>query len=472
MPTDPSISGRPVQWKDLSNRGRDIVSSNMRDAGRNIRQIADAHVRTLTRSSKSTPGKVATATGVAEAVEPRSVTLESAANKRQGFYNDAIDRRRAENPGDEHQVIPHGAGWYYNHHAEIAKSASQHGYDTDRAIAASGVMSPMNSPDNERASVHAIMHAKSQGKVEVTPEIVKHMATKTGKKDVTVDLSDRVGQTIHVGELPDGAVAKLSDKRIRSHVEQHSNVDFNSVARGGTRENITRAESVLSGAVHPDEAVDPHSAPKVWSYVHNTRQAKPGTGEHVEYMGRVHHDALVRTGHIEKEQGALDLYGHGESEHPEDHLLSPKSHTVEDTWQNAATFNQPNKTVKGTKTSVFKAGGSFSSNYPVAGVKTRANEETGKREVAHPDSRVSNAGLTHAFNNRATQKAAEKQSKGSGVTVPPVAVQEVGWTEMRKQAGKDPAFNQSQPKETKEVDEHKGQGVLPGMEGLIHDRRR
>ena len=85
---------------------------------------------------------------------------------------------------------------------------------------------------------------------------------------------------------------------------------------------------------------------------------------------------------------------------------------------------------------------------------------------------MSPAGLTHAFNNRATQKAAEQLSKQSGTTVPPAAVQEVGWVQMRKDAGKDAAHNAALRAAPKGVDPHAGQGVLPGMEGLFNDRRK
>jgi hypothetical protein len=464
MPQDPSIDGKPVQWHDLATSQRKIVSDNIRETGQQIQKTAQAHVDTLARSKKSTPGKVKTAQAVADLTEPRNVTLQTAANKRQGYYNRAIDARRAENPDDPHQVMPHGSGWYYNAHTGIAKSATQHGYDHDVAIAASGVMSPMNSPENEQASVHAMMDAKTNHSVHVTPEVHQHLA-KAG-----IDVSEHVGRTVPIKDLPTGSLTHLSDTTIRSKVD--TGADLVSVARGGTRQNMTRAEHVLDGHVHPDEAVDPHSAPKVWSYVHNIRAAKPGTPDHVEYMGRIHQDALVRTGQIDKHQQALDLYGHQDRETPDHSLLSPKSHTVEDTWQNAATFDQPNVTVPGTKTSVLKAGGSFSDVYPVKGVKTRVNEDTGKKESAHTDARVGNAALTHAYNNRATQKAAEQQSKGSGVTVPPNAVQEVGWTQIRKEAGKDPAHNQALAARPREVDPHQGQGVFPGMEGLIHDRRK
>lgn len=459
MPQDDKINGRPLQWDDLSNHGRKIVSDNFREVGTNLPDIARASSERLAATHERTGNKVAkvkanSAAAVAEHLQSKPVSLQSAANSRQKLYNKGIEDRRAENPDDPHQVTPTGAGWYFEHHRDIASAAESRGFPRDHAIAASGVMSPMNSPQNEKAAVTSMMDAYANHKVTVTPEVHDHLA-KAG-----IDVSEHVGKEVHFDQLPPGSLAHLSDSRIRDRVPTTANLK--DVSLGGTRQNITRAEHVLMGYTHPDDAVDPHSAPKVWSYVHNTRQAIPNSPTHVEYMGRVHQDAMVRTGQIDKDQQALDLYGHKDQDLPRDHLLSPKSNTVEDTWQNAATFDQP-KTMAGGKTSVFKAAGSLPETYPVAGVKTRLNPETGKRDTAIKDGRVGNAAVTHAFNNRATQKAAETQGRGSGVDLPPVAVQEVGWTQMRKDAGKDSEYNNRDVEKADPLKGHiKGQGALFG----------
>lgn len=468
MPRDPSIDGRALQWSDLKAPQRKIVSDNIREVGANLPDIARQSAETLHRTHERTGNKQAkvkaeSAEAVAEHLQSKPVSLQTAANSRQRLYNRGVEDRAAANPDDPHQVIPTGAGWYFEHHREIAATAEQHGFNRDRAIAASGVMSPQNSPENERAAVGAIMDAYANRKVHVDENVHDHLAQQG------IDVSDHLGKTVLLGDLPTGSVAHLSTSGFRDTVQ--TDADLKNVARGGTKQNIIRAEKVLTGETHPDEAVDPHSAPKVWSYVHNTRQAVPDSPLHVEYMGRVHQDALVRRGHIDKEQQALDLYGfqaqEARGELPHDSLLSSESHTVEDTWQNSATFDQPKTSYRtgpaSKPASTFKAAGSLPETYPVRGVKTRTNEETGKRESAHPDARIGNPALTHAFNNRATQKASEQLSRESGSTVPPVAVQEVGWVQMRKDAGKDPAFNAEQrsaPKADALEGHIRGQGAL------------
>lgn len=459
MPQDDKINGRPLQWRDLSSSGRRIVSDNIRETGENLPKIASESAARLQSTYERTGNlkakvKATSAEAIGEHLQSKPVTLQTAANSRQKLYNRGIEDRRAANPEDPHQVIPTGAGWYFEHHKDIATAAESRGFSRDHAIAASGVMSPMNSPDNEKRAVTAMMDAYTNHKVTVTPEVHAHLA-KAG-----IDVSEHLGKEVHFDQLPTGSLAQLSDKSIRSKVPTTANLQ--DVSLGGTRQNITKAENVLMGHVDPDDAVNPHSAPKVWSYVHNTRQAVPGSPTHVEYMGRVHQDAMARSGQIDKQQQALDLYGHQDQKLPDDHLLSPHSHTVEDTWQNAATFDQP-KTMAQGRTSVFKAAGSLPETYPVAGVKTRTNPETGKRDTAIKDGRVGNAAVTHAFNNRATQKAAEQQGRGSGVDLPPVSMQEVGWVQMRKDAGKDPAFNNRSVDKADPLGGHiRGQGALFG----------
>lgn len=431
MPQDPNLPNRPLQWRDLSSPQRRIVSDNLREAGENLPKTATESAARFEATHERTGNpkarvQAASARAVAPHLVSQPATLQRAANTRQRLYNRGIENRAAENPDDPHQVIPTGAGWYFNHHQAIADSAEKHGFPKDWAIAASGVMSPQNSPENERASVHAIMDALSNHSVRVTPAVQTHLA-RSG-----LDVSEHAGKTVHYDQLPPGSIAHLSSGNFRDQVDTGANL--REVARGGTKQNIMKAEKILAGDIHPNDAMSPHSAPKVWSYIHNTRQAEPGSPTHVEYMGRVHQDALVRRGQISADQQSLDLYGHKEKNLPDEHLLSEHSHTVEDTWQNSATFDQP-MTMAGGKTSVYKAAGSLPETYPIRGIKTRTNEETGKRESAHTDPRITNVSITHAVNNRATQKAAEQQG------VPPQAVQEVGWVQMRKEAGKDAAFN-------------------------------
>jgi hypothetical protein len=61
---------------------------------------------------------------------------------------------------------------------------------------------------------------------------------------------------------------------------------------------------------------------------------------------------------------------------------------------------------------------------------------------AHPAGPVDSQALLHSWNNEATVRAARQIGEKTGVeNFPSVAMQEISWTEARRQAGKDPEYN-------------------------------
>lgn len=461
---DPKIDNRIVQWDDLPKEGQAIAATNMRSMGESMPERVQTSIESAKRS-KQTKSKQTQASleAIAPHVTREPVTLQCAANSRQRLYRDAQIRKQETDPNPDN-VLPDGSDWYFEHNARIAHAADQVGYPREWAQGASAVMSPQNAPENERAAVKALMEGTATGKVHVTPEVVAHLAS---RKKNPVDVSQHVGKVVHIADLPPGALAHLSDKESRTRVSTDANL--REVARGGTKENIVKAERVLSGEITPEQAVvnddGAISAAKVGSYSHVIRASGPGSAVHVEFMGQQHQDALARANgggsgrippvlHGPEEQHearlrgggkryadydeGMDLYGLQAQAHPREHLLSPKSHTVEDTWQNAVTFNQPKELVGegNNKTSVFKAGGS-GDQYSAGGLKTQRDAEGKQTGSVYPeDSRVTDGMVLHAFNNKATQKAAAQQGRNTGSVIPPVGMQGVDWTEARRQAGK------------------------------------
>lgn len=431
MPKDPKNDRHILQWEDLSRQGQKIVSDNMQTVGETLPdRVSTGIAKAKVSKNKKAPQTLRALEAIEPHVRSEKVTLQKAANSRQRLYRDAQIRQQAS--GNPDNVIPEGADWYFEHHARITHDAEQMGFPGHWARTGSAVMSPQNSPENERASIRAIMDATAHSKVEITPDVSHHL------KSHGYDVSEHLGTTIRVDQLPTGALGALSDKDFQPRVNTDANLK--DVARGGTKVNVKKAEEVVRGETRPEDAVvnanGAITGTKVASYDHVINSSVPGSAEHVEFMGRVHHDALVRAGRISADQGALDLYGLGDKELPRDHILSPQSHTVEDTWQNSVTFNQP-KVLAGEKsrTSVFKTGGS-GDQYPPTGLKTERNDEGKQIGTAHPDPRFNDGAVLHAYNNEATQKAAAQQGRGSGVTLPPVAMQGVVWTEARRQSGK------------------------------------
>lgn len=454
-PAKTDVSGRPLQWHDLTREGQRVVSSQFRDVGSRVPEIVgQARERAQTRAAAAPAGSAAKKTATKEAtvfkdiephVESKPVTMTSAAKGREDQYRAAIER-------SADKQVPDGAGWYFNHHADIAGAAKEHGFDSHEAIIASAVMSPRNSPDNEKAAVSGLMKARAQGHVEVTPHLAAHLQS----QGVPVD-PNHVGQTVPIHQLHPHALAAMSDTRIRDSLNTNVPDALEGISRGGSKAQIKKASDVLTGRIHVDTAIDPHSAPKVASYAKNIADAVPNTGEHVEYMGRVSQHHMAETGQISHGQQSLDLYGHG---HATPGMLSPHRTTAEDTWQNAMTFGQKNELVgdKG-RSHVGKTVASMQGMYPAVG---KTGVVQGQKVSAHPEARIGKAALHHAFNNQATQVAAANLSRGHEHPLPVVAAQEVAWTEVRRSAGKDPEFKRQQA-----ADASQGHVEVPGQQALI-----
>lgn len=444
MARDPNLDAHILQMHDLSREGQRVVETGMNAVGQSMVERTAGEIERLGGKTTDAARKDrASLEAIAPHVQNKPVTLQRAANSRKRTYNDALVRQQQKHESD--QVIPEGADWYFEHHARIAHSADPTPFPARAAHYASAGMSPQNSPENERASVGELMHAHVNAKVHVTPEVVQHLAGQG------IDVSHHEGQVVHADALPLGSLPHLSTAAFQSRVNTDANL--REVSRGGVKSNITKGEHILYGEIPSTHEAFTNkegviSAPKVASYAHVTAEAKPGSAVHVEYAGRVHQDALARAhgggtgkgtgpgGRWADHDEGMDLYGLGQPESPE-HLLSTRSHTVEDTWQNAVTFDQPKKLVGGgpNPTSVFKASGS-GRQYPPGGLKTSRDENNKVIGKASDDPRVSPGMLLHAYNNRATQMAAEQQGRATGTKIPPTASQAVVWTEARRQAGK------------------------------------
>lgn len=456
-----------LQMSDLSPVGRKVVHAQMRQAGLTMRERnADAQGRAAhiavhggTADSRN-KGRVMADTHdlIAPHLRDRAITPASAANVRSKMYSRAIDSAH-----ERGLTTPDGAGWYFNHHADIAAAAKATGHDVDRAITASAVMSPQNGPDNEKAAVGALMQAHAHGTVTLHPRVVAHLQNSGFEVHPA-----HVGQAVRASDLPPRALAALSGANIREHVE-HTGFNLKDISRGGTKANIGAAEDVLTGRIPREQAPNMHpiSAPKVNSYEGNIRESVPNTPVHDEYMFRVQHQHGIATGRVHPEQTYADVHGLSGSK---EGVLSPTRNTAEDTWMNSMTFNQPNVT-PAKKTNVFKAGGS-NNNYG-SGVISKKATVDGEVRSAHTRAEVGPTALLHAFNNKATIDAARKQSFGGhrevapgvhvGVNLPAVAMQEVAWTQARRETGKDKDWNDAQkaaPSPTQRAMQIRGQGRL------------
>lgn len=395
----------PLQWNDLTPQTRRVVSSNVRESGMAASNIGEDIAREA--AGEVDPGrteerrkKAGVVKRSLEAIQPHMqdipITLQGAAGARTNLFNQAESRA-----ADESLTRPRGYGWYFEHRAELERTAKASGFDTQRVVSASAVMSPSNSPDNEKAAIDALARLHSEN-----PEL------KFGRK---AQRKLGVGESARVRDLTPEQVAGIGDPKIRKHIDAGGH-DLQQVARGGTRGNTRSAVEILRGDKTIDDILSPTSAAKVRSYEHNIQSAHPG-GVQDEYMAR-YEDRRNPA------QERLDLFGMKDSQ---EGILSSTGHTAEDTWMNAISSRQELKPPAGTRSSPAKIHFSQTDEY---GLRKRSS--TGERAEVDPS--VSGGALRHAFNNKATQMAA----RAAGL--PSVAMQEVAWTEARIQAGKDPLY--------------------------------
>ena len=413
---NPNITGRAMQFRDLSPQGRQGTERIMRQTG-DAPGRADAEIERLASHPSRSPKMDTTLASIRLArpgLRKRNVSMSSAASGREALYQQAVES--APHGGD-----PAGAGWYFHHHGTLQGMAQQHGFDTDRAITASAVMSPNNAPAHELAAANALMDLHRNHTVTITPALHRALGKDAPHQSF-------IGKTVPVGDLHPNTVAALGATSVRPYVKTTASLEtLKDLSLGGTRGNIAKAVQVLRGEVHPDDAINPHSAPKVWSYRNATRMAVPNTPEHVEYMSRVGSHA---TGNE-----ALDLYG---LRHSHAGILDPHAHTAEDTWMNSITSGQQMErlpTGRRGRAAGISPAKTYGSTDRLGMVGSKKDPGTG--ESVEPDARVGPSAVQHAFNNRATHIAAERASRGTGFRLPAVAMQEVPWTQARINAGAD-----------------------------------
>jgi hypothetical protein len=447
VPADPSTyAGRPVQWSDFSPSGQRVFNAQMRQAGRtkaNIPAIADKMDATAARAQASIDNPLSTdkkrASAAKTLVKAESskanlqaikkqlrnpvVTLDAAAQRRTNLTRDSASRALREAPeglGGGSRLRAAGAGWYFDHRSALNATAAQYGIDEDRIVTASAVMSPQNSPDNEKAAASSLAALHSSN-----PELT---LSKAAMKELGID-----SPSVKYSTLTPSQASRLGKPELREHITGVDASVLEGLAKGGTHENVELAINVLRGNVKTDDAINPHTAAKVWGYRDSIRQSVPGTDAHQEYLARADNAMFQIPG-----QQRLDLHGLKDStEGP----LNPNKPTAEDTWQGAISSGQPLESipVKGSIHKVSPAKFVASDKSITSGV-TKTGMVDGKRVSAFPDSEIPSTSLVHAWHNEATIRSAKQLSQSSGEIIPSTLPQEVGWTEARRVADKDPAY--------------------------------
>jgi hypothetical protein len=406
-------AGRALQMSDLTAREKQVANENMADWGKQKSKVEGYRTSLEKGSAQDKDKKLRTLEIVAPSLTDANVTPTTAANRRVNLMSQGAERvqRDAKRSGTGSQTRDVGAGWYFSHHGDLANISQSTGVDKDLVITASSVMSPRNSPDNEKSAVASLTHLHSTNPtLSFSDTAQKHL----GLRSASVKYSG----------LTSTQAAQLGNPDLRNHI---SGVDVSVLegqAKGGSHDQVGKAIDVLRGNIHHTEAIDPHTSPKVWSYHHNIKQSVPGTDTHQEYLTRA--DVAL----FNPNQGRLDLWGLKDSK---EGALNPKGHTASDTWEGAISSGQQLESVgkSRTRTSPAKVVASDSPYTPSAKKGTKGTIGTAE---------VSPEMVTHAWHNDANIRAGAKMSARSGETIPATLPQETGWTEARRIAGKDPAY--------------------------------
>lgn len=427
-------TSRAAQWSDIDPVGQRNLSSQMRQMG-NVRSAVPSRRAALTAQATNPENNPRTTLkaeqrgkaleAIAPHFENKPMTLEGAASHR-------VELARAGARRSMTEGVSSGANWYYEHHQKLADVASSTGIGKDAVIAASASMSPQNSPDQEHAAVKALSeaHSNPHARVRVTHEAVD--AAKAADPENAPEherMREYVGHDLHPRQLESSHLAMLSNPKVRGHVDT-TGVDLGEVAKGGVKSQVTKAVDVLRGNIAPEKAISPITSPKVWSYHQNIAASVPGTAEQQEFLGRAHAATTQIPG-----QGRFDLTGLQSSTQGQ---LTERGHTAEDSWMHAINTRQRLESVN-VPGRTGRAGAQSPAKFAVGeggGVNKKALARTMQfrgrtRSILRGST---SSGLEHAWSNQATNQAAQTMG------MPSTAVQAMSWTEGRRRASKDPAY--------------------------------
>jgi hypothetical protein len=448
--------GRAVQYEDLDPEGRRAARENWAEMGkvasRHGAAVAAARSAQATSTNpeyvKKMGHRVSSLEAVGPHLEDKPMTLQGAAAERHKYITAGKERARAAGPAEGGLG---GADFYFDHHRLIREAGRQHGFGAHEAITATTGLSPLNAPSTERTAGAAAMKLTAEPHtVEVSPEL--HRATQGSIKRMSKPWeAEGRGK---VPPLPKGeskiedlhpvhiaAIGSVTAKMRNQGKPVQSSAPEAFTAMGATRLSDEMARSIghLRGDIPESEVISPHGAPKVHTYKETTKAAVPGSAEHGEFSVRMHHFI-----HGDPEQHALDLWG---LRHSNEGVLSSNNPTVEDTWMNSISTRQKPLNILGTKgrgVSVVKTAGS---DPKLAGAEgMRKKSPTSDATVAE-DPRITGTGIVHALNSKASRMAANKvkiQMGSETTNLPSVAGHAMAWTEVRRQAEKDPDYKIAQ----------------------------
>lgn len=481
----------PLQFKHLDEEGQALAAKKFATVGNTLRtELLSARRKSIAYVKNPKEGGTAdtlkghqkTIKATNELLFPfkdsdirnrKDHSIDAAASNRERLFSDASQRAKLHGdvrkgmPSDEEAAATGqqaasrkgavGTGWYIEHGQELRAVAELYGQDLDKVINASGIMSPMNGPANEKAAVTAIAHAVHGN----------HKITATTEEGATL-LKVGVGESRNFNDIDVDTLNSITNSKNAVHFD--TDVKLTEIAKGGSFKTtgIQAMRSDIPGSIDfvPDDPsyhqtmADSIRTGKVPSYIQNIKSgAKADANDVSEYYRRGRAAAGVAE-HEDPNQLSLldesDPYGRAKSTKG---ILDPEGSTAEDTWMRSIDLNLPYALKEfghrgGARVGKF-LGSDPTINKFVSGNQVfpkyidpgKEKEDRAKDEQKPP---VSADMVRNAVSNEATIRAAssvsnavrERDSSNGlpdsiGAGMPAMMMQEADWTEERIQAGKD-----------------------------------
>jgi hypothetical protein len=373
-------------------------------------------------------------------VVDKPTTISEIGKNYEALYSSAIQRGI-----DSGTAIP-GTGWYFEHRRGQEASVEPSAGLTGRQITAmGGRLSAGKTPEDETTSLGGISKL-------VSTEKSKAINGRTVSSIPSRELGE-IASTASAWNAYDAGGSKRAPELPRPDFGGDDGLKKATVEAGRAhQENVGAALEVARGEVDPADVYDVSKTPKTAAYAEMQAQSNPGSVEEVDYHSISAHIRDVAAGTQHSGQGMF-VFSQKENE-PRPYPLREDSPTAIDTWMVGTGSGQP---LQSTRSITDRSGKSSTRTYSPA--KRLADKDfplspdaQTKKSLGLPqgDARITPVATVSAQHNEAIQRLSRKLGAvsfdqfGNDIYTPSSLLQETVWTEGRRQAGGDKAFNAAQ----------------------------
>lgn len=402
-------------------------------------------------------------------VEDRPTTVDAISQNYEKILKDNIARGAETGEG-----FP-GLAWYFDQrrgHARAGNTPSQSDLTQRQLSAMAGVASSGKSPDDEIASV--------QGTVEL---IRKHGSRTINGMQISTIPSGQLGKLASQAATWNAYnEAPSSSSRPEAPPPQADPDVFTSLKNAGRAHeaNVAKNVGIAKGEIPTTEAFDPSTTPKTAAYAEMQHQSNPDSDIEADYRSIGAHIRDVMQGTQSPNQGLLLFSQTSEDPKTRAYPLRTDAPTAIDTWMIAAGSGQPLKSyVGGVDPQTGKGKGrSFSPAKMLVDKDMPLSPTTptkGSLGISGTtDVSVTPEALVSAQANEAIQRVSRRMGAmsfdqfGNDIHLPSSMVQEGVWTEARRQANSDPAYNKMVKQQAAEAKARKNE-YIPADEDNPYD---